>query len=108
MNKSNFYCCDAFWDYVEDGNIEYNPVFREYIFFIKNTVRGPGSKEDLFRPSVIIYCPYCGTKLPTNLCAGDEYYDALEEALGKEFCDITEDEIPEEFKTDEWWKKRGL
>ena len=38
----------------------------------------------------------------------DPYSDALEEALGKEFCDITEDEIPEEFKTDEWWKKRGL
>ena len=34
--------------------------------------------------------------------------DALEEALGKEFCDISEDEIPEEFKTDEWWRKRGL
>ena len=38
----------------------------------------------------------------------DPYEDALEEALGKEFCDITEDEILEEFKTDEWWRKRGL
>ena len=58
------------------------------------------------------YCPYCGTKLPNLRCADefgtDLYADALEEAVGKEFCDITEDEIPEEFKTDEWWKKRGL
>ena len=57
--------------------------------------------------------PYCGAKMPKILYGVDEngndpYEDALEEALGKEFCDITEDEIPEEFKTDEWWKKRGL
>ena len=54
------------------------------------------------------YCPYCGAKLPKHFFASDEYENALEEAVGKEFCDITEEEIPEEFKTDEWWKKRGL
>ena len=58
------------------------------------------------------YCPFCGAKMPKLLYIdenGDDIYiKAIEEALGKEFCDITEDEIPEEFKTDEWWKKRGL
>jgi hypothetical protein len=54
------------------------------------------------------YCPFCGAKLHVDLFANDEYYDALEEAVGKEFCDIKEEEIPEEFKSDEWWKKRGL
>jgi hypothetical protein len=57
---------------------------------------------------ILEYCPFCGTKLPKSLYAIDEYYDALEEAVGKEFCDIKEDEIPEEFHTDEWWRKRGL
>lgn len=108
MNKSNFYCCNTFWDYVKDERIEYNPVLREYIFYVKNTVKGPGSTDDPFCGSVFVYCPYCGTKLPANLENGDEYYDALEEAVGKEFCDIKEEEIPEEFKSDEWWKKRGL
>ena len=37
-----------------------------------------------------------------------EHGDELEKAVGKSLCDITDDEIPEEFKTDEWWKKRGL
>ena len=54
------------------------------------------------------YCPFCGDKLPQHLYASVEYKNALEKAVGKEFCNITEDEIPEEFKTDEWWKKRGV
>jgi hypothetical protein len=105
MNKSSFYCCNTFWDYVEDGRIKYDPIFREYLFYINNELlEGPG----VFGQSPCIYCPYCGTKIPSSLCVGDEYYDALEEAVGKEFCDIKEEEIPEEFKSDEWWKKRGL
>jgi hypothetical protein len=54
----------------------------------------------------ISYCPFCGSKLPELLIF--DYDDALEEAVGKEFCDIKEEEIPKEFQTDEWWKKRGL
>jgi hypothetical protein len=103
MNKSNFYCCNTFWDYVEDECIEYDPVLREYLFYIKDEVHhGRGG----FGKSPCFYCPYCGTKIPAQL--GEEYCDALEEAVGKEFCDIKEEEIPEEFKSDEWWRKRGL
>ena len=53
------------------------------------------------------YCPFCGAKMPKQLYMS-EYENALEEVLGKDFCDIKEEEIPDEFKTDEWWKKRGL
>ena len=52
------------------------------------------------------YCPFCGAELHKYLL--EEYRDELEKAVGKEYCDIKEDEIPEEFKSDEWWKKRGL
>jgi hypothetical protein len=105
MDKSDFYCCSTFRDFVEDGKIEYDPVFREYIFFIKDKTH---ENPDAVGASIFFYCPYCGAKIPSSLCANDEYFDALEEAVGKEFCDIKEEEIPEEFKSDEWWKKRGL
>ncbi len=106
MKKSKFYCCNTFWDYIEDGNMEYNPILREYLFYIKSNDKSGYQPE--YYGSRCVYCPYCGTKLPANLESRDEYYDALEEAVGKEFCDIKEEEIPEEFKSDEWWKKRGL
>jgi hypothetical protein len=73
-------------------------------FFIKSNDKG-GYQPEYYR-SPCIYCPYCGAEMPKIF--DDEYYDALEEAVGKEFCDIKEEEIPEEFKSDEWWKKRGL
>jgi len=51
----------------------------------------------------IEYCPWCGSKLPSYL--GSEHIDAIEEAGYTGFDDPN---LPEEFKTDEWWKKRGL
>lgn len=105
------FCCDTMQRYVDECNLVYEPVFRRVTFYIKSNDK-TGYQPEYYR-SPCIYCPYCGTKMPKILYGIDEngnrpYEDALEEALGKEYCDITEDEIPEEFKTDEWWKKRGL
>jgi hypothetical protein len=50
----------------------------------------------------IRYCPWCGAKLPES--KRSLRFEILE-AMG---CEVPWDEIPEEFKTDEWWKKRGL
>jgi hypothetical protein len=50
---------------------------------------------------ILVYCPFCGKKLPKDLC--DEHFDAVRDDTGKPL-----DPLPEEFKTDEWWKKRGL
>ena len=61
-------------------------------------------------PVGILYCPFCGTKLPSSLDEVD-----MEPFLRKEYGWTDNDcwgypmrELPEEFKTDEWWKKRGL
>ena len=71
---------------------------------------------------IIEFCPLCGAKLPTSL--SDEYHRELEKVLGKEGykalfyykdegafkeCPVLDRaKVPEEFKTDEWWIKRGL
>jgi hypothetical protein len=51
----------------------------------------------------ISYCPFCGSKLPDS--KRDMWFDTLEE-LG--FDSPLFQDIPKEFQTDEWWKKRKL
>ena len=92
-------CCRGMYVELVDGIAEFDKTFKCYYIHLYSHWQ------------TLAYCPYCGMKLPNLLCnenGDDPYSDALEEALGKDYCDITEDEIPEEFKTDEWWKKRGL
>lgn len=86
------------------GNIWYDRQHRRYgILHYHNNWNDVSA-------SPIIYCPYCGAKLPKEL----EDYD-MEPFLRTEYGWTDEDcwgyprrELPEEFKTDEWWKKRGL
>ena len=107
----NKFCCEALQRYVEDEQMIYDPITRSVEFYINDKVWS--GHDDFSAKAICCYCPFCGTKLPKSLYGVDEngnhiYADALEEEVGKEYCDITEDEIPEEFKSDEWWKKRGL
>ena len=96
-----FDCCDDIVTCIDRGEFEMYPQYRGVCYYYK---RSDGSFGQYF----IKYCPFCGAKMPDHFYASEQYENALEEALGKEFCDIKEEEIPEEFKTDEWWKKRGL
>lgn len=54
------------------------------------------------------FCPFCGSKLPADLV--DERMNILEKEYGID--DVYDEEqkklIPDEFMTDEWWKKRKL
>ena len=82
--------------------IEYERDMRSYSFVIRyEDCKSYGVRQRLW------YCPWCGTKLPKDL--DGIWGETLEREYG-----LTEKErdegskIPEEFKTDEWWKKRGL
>lgn len=98
MDYEEITCCVPMLHALQDGDFEYDRISKYIVgFVLKNSSN--------FERRVLRYCPFCGAKLP-NLSL--VYEDALEEAVGKEFCDIKPEEIPEEFKTDEWWKKRGL
>ncbi|BFR47054.1 hypothetical protein RVX_R01150 [Nitratidesulfovibrio sp. HK-II] len=71
--------------------MHYDEVRREYY----TKLRG-NSAIQLF-----VYCPWCGVKLPTPL--GSVYYGTLREMFGDD-VDIKDMDIPEEFKTDAWWR----
>lgn len=74
--------------------ILYSASHREYRIDISH--RGKSS-------TLIQYCPWCGKKLPSSLT--DKWYETLNE-LG--FADPGEQEIPEKFNLDLWWKEKGI
>ena len=102
MKKENieFYCklcCSDLEDAIRRKNpklLAYDPITFSFGFEVGSGVLN------------IRYCPFCSTKMPASL--SDKYHDELTQLLGKEYYNVEQDEIPEEFKTDEWWIKRGL
>lgn len=94
------HCCKLMDTFLEDKRIplQYNPITREYSIPLK------GSSAI----QLIFYCPWCGKKLPKDL--GEEFFEILEKKYGIESnLDILKNpNLPQEFKSDEWWKKRGL
>jgi hypothetical protein len=104
---TNKHCCDVMEGILKRGssaliyqaNIR-NYTIREIIILNKKITIGASNG--------ILYCPWCSSKLPKPL--GDEWEEELQKAL-KIDQPLKEEEkhlIPVEFKTDEWWKKRGL
>jgi len=87
------HCCTMMSEFIIDERIpiKYFPKYREYNIVLSNSNAMQG----------INFCPWCGKQLPQNL--RDAYYDLLEQDS------ISEDaNLPSEFQTDEWWKKRDL
>jgi hypothetical protein len=95
------YCCKSMKFSVEDCRIQlkYDPIIRKYEILSTN-----------YSDSMPIkYCPFCRKKLPKSL------YKKWCSILKKEYNikdyiynKVETADIPQEFKTDEWWKKRGL
>jgi|SRR5579871_4837128 len=107
MNQSIKHCCEWMDLFIQDPRVAiiYVPSYRRYaIPFLQK------GKHlcDLTEGFAIDYCPWCTQKLPQNLT--DKWFEALEKEYGLNNPDNKEQQklIPEEFKTDEWWKKRNL
>ncbi|WP_425363531.1 DUF6980 family protein [Candidatus Tisiphia endosymbiont of Hybos culiciformis] len=97
------HCCKSMEHFLEEGRVSigYSAKWRSYYINLKKSV----ASQDIY------HCPWCGTKLPTNL--DDEYDNEVSKVMDIAVEDITlhtyeDPNLPEEFKTDEWWKKRGL
>ncbi|MGN0496478.1 MAG: DUF6980 family protein [Lachnospiraceae bacterium] len=78
----------------EDNIIKYNNIFDEYGIVIHD--EGESKVK-------IHFCPWCGKKLPKS--KRDLWFDILDK-MG--FENPFEDDIPEEFKSDEWRKNIGM
>ena len=108
MDKlKNQYCCAAmkFWLRDPDCPLKYDAATRYY------DMSAPVSlvKKNVVWPCYVVnFCPYCGTKLPSDLV--EERMEVLEREYGIDdpYDPKQKKLIPKEFKTDKWWKKRGL
>jgi len=78
--------------------VKYNKVFRTYYIELFN------------QPNIITldYCPWCGVRLPKELT--NEFFATLENEYKIEtnMGEYKDTSLPDEFRTDVWWKKRGL
>jgi hypothetical protein len=89
-------CCGDMYEAITNKVVDYYPLCRTYDSLISEN-----------RVSQFNFCPWCGKKLPSDLTK--EFYSILEKQYGVPYPDTDyHTNLPEEFKTDEWWKKRGL
>ena len=100
IQKKIVHCCKLMTDFIDDKRVQigYRPRYRDYFIPLLNQRAIQG----------IFYCPWCGTKLPADLL--DEYFDTLEKEYNIDDPDRAEEAgvLPEEFKSNEWWKERKL
>lgn len=77
--------------------INYRSYVRSYNFLIDSSY---GTHQQMN------YCFWCGAKVPEEF--GDEWARILKEDYNLDNPFEDWDRVPAEFKTDEWWRKRGL
>lgn len=94
-DQPNAHCCEHMQFHLAGGEIGliYTPTFREYSL----EYRDGGTSFQL-----LAFCPWCGRRLPESL--RDRWFELLQ-ARGLEPEDP---DIPQEFRTDQWWIARGL
>jgi hypothetical protein len=83
----------------EFSEFEYDKIHNCFVGYVTNV------KERGCERRILAYCPFCGTKLPDF---SYEYADAIKKVLKVDYTKIDFKDIPCEFQTDEWWKKRGI
>lgn len=88
-------CCSTMFFHLTEKEqiMRYQKSTRIFGIFVKDSVI-----------QTIQYCPWCGRKLPKQL--GQELASIIFDGLNLDSYD--DPRMPEEFKTDEWWKKRNL
>lgn len=97
--QSNEYCCEKMKEAMESGKYG--------LSYEKKYAATYCARRDEFASWHWSFCPFCGKDISWKM-------EAYEKVLKNEFgiTDPYDDEIektlPEEFLTDEWWKKRGL
>lgn len=107
QNITNDFCCESMSLLIADIDcpLKYNPRFRSYILTIPEPYL---RKNEICVSFSILYCPRCSTPLPKDL--SDEWSEIVEKEYGitDEWNEEQLRHLPQEFFTDEWWKKRRL
>ncbi len=93
MKDAGEFCCfDMKVNITEMETITYNKVFDEYSIRIL---------EDSVSVMLLNYCPWCGKRLPNS--KREKWVEHLEK-IGIENPLLQNANIPNKFKSDDWWK----
>jgi hypothetical protein len=94
-------CCKELSNLISANEISLTYSKKERYYGINYKPRTGGGIQ------LIKFCPWCGSALQKDLI--EEYASIVFDELGYDPLDINyKKKIPSEFKTDKWWKKRGL
>lgn len=93
------HCCSDMEDILQipEAEVKYLSQFREYIL---------ESRVDKPICLALNYCPWCGSRLPSSL--RDIFFDTLEKECNLNLDILHLYQAPDEFQSDQWWKKRKL
>lgn len=89
--------------------VKYIPYKRRYIIQYNSTFQNKETGEDAIGVATRLkFCPWCGNQLPKDLA--NKWVEEIETKFNvTETLDRDQlNKIPQEYMTDEWWKKRGL
>ena len=89
-----------------DAPIHYEPSIRGFTLSVCSKKK-KHIGEDGKIGYEIHFCPFCGDQFPKNL-AVERAYIINTEFEHDDKCWVDDSCYPQEFQTDEWWKKRGL
>lgn len=95
-----FNCCNKLIQTTQSKEFKYRPESRDLVYYFWNEC------DSCYYGHCLAYCIFCGSKLPESLFY--VRFDIMDEELGDGWNLLSDDQIPPEFQTDEWWVKRGL
>ena len=107
MPINNGFCCERMKLAVDDIDcpLNYKPKLRYYGMSAPKSLL---KKNQIWPGYMIEFCPFCSAKLPKDLVG--ELFEVLEKEYGIDdpYYNDQRKGMPQEFETDEWWRKRGL
>ena len=94
------HCCQHMVDLIEEERLGlfYVERIRRYSVLLKGQL-------GLFKLS---YCFCCGAKLPDDLAVEFDFILKNDYHMQEPYKAVYSKQVPPEFMTDEWWKKRGV
>ncbi len=101
-------CCREFGALVDDPDVplDEDEQVREWSMYIL-PIADPDQPDWRGYPvrQLLMFCPFCGFRFPESVRG--EYFGRLR-ALGIDDPWLAQDEVPEEFRSDSWWREAGL
>jgi len=103
------HCCQKLISTLQEFNtpLVYDPQTRSYLMQYHSSIER-SKKNGLIVCETLRFCPFCGKEFPLDL--HDKLFEILEQEYTTEGLaqKVRAGNVPEEFKTDAWWKNRGL